>query len=266
MIDNLMPSPHRALRLEVLALILVVAGIASTVSAMTADQLVARNIKARGGNEKLRFVQSMRMSGRITLGGMEGSVTMIVKRPCRSRVEASYQGMTIVQGFDGQHGWLIGPEGPQAMPEDEERQMRDQADFDGPFVDYKKKGNTLALVGREELDGVDAYKIEVREASGRVSHDYVDARTYLEIRSDDRSSREGVDIESWSLFGDYRKVRGVMLPHSLEFGAKGSPIAQRIMVEKWELDVDLADTLFALPPGIKPGALSADSTGSATDK
>ena len=191
---------------------------------------------------------------------------MIVKRPGRIRMDMTSRGMTMVQAFDGVHGWFLGPEGPVPMPEDQERQMLDQADFDGQFVDYKKKGNRIKVMGREEIDGVDAYKVEVTESRGDVTQVYLDARTYLEIRTDDRYSLEGIEFESRSLLGDYRKVNGVMLPHTLEFGTKGSPVVQRLMVEAWEINVELPDSLFAMPPGAQPSTVAADSARSAKDK
>lgn len=266
MIDEVKPFILRFLRLEVVALVLVVTVIASPASTMTVEDLAERSIKARGGIKKLRSVQSMRMRGQFAMYGMEGSVTMMMKRPGRVRMDMTSQGMTLVQIFDGEDGWLLGREGPVPLPTDQIEQMRDQADFDGPLVDYKKKGNQLRLMGREGTDGIDAYKVEVTKPSGAITQVYLDARTYLEIRTDDRLSMEGIDIESHLLQGDYRKVNGMMLPHTLEFGAKGSPIVQKITVEAWELNLDLPDSLFAMPPGRRPATATADSAGSGKAK
>lgn len=250
-----------------MALMFLATLIVSPVLAVTADQLVARNLKARGGIEKIKAVNSMRMTGRVTLAGREGTVTLLVKRPHRLRMDQYFPGGSFVQGFDGEHGWLVAtPGGSQALPDEQNRDLRDQSDFDGPFVDYKKKGNTLTVVGTVKIEGVDAYEVEVSDSSGSVSRIYIDTDSYLEIREEERSSTDGVEIEGQIGLGDYRKVSGLMVAHSMEFKVKDSPVVVTIALDKVELNADLPDSLFAMPAGIKSAPVPADTAGSATHR
>ena len=104
---------------------LLVAGLAGAAAwAQTADEIIDKHLQAMGGKEKLKAVQSQRISGKMVIGqGMEAPFTMEILRPNKMRMEFTIQGMTGVQAFDGTAGWSVmpfmGKTEPEAMPEDE---------------------------------------------------------------------------------------------------------------------------------------------------
>ncbi|HET8645288.1 MAG TPA: outer membrane lipoprotein-sorting protein, partial [Vicinamibacteria bacterium] len=74
------------------------------------DEIISRHVAARGGMDKLKGVQTVRMSGRMTMGpGIEAPVSVEVKRPRQMRMEMQFQGMTAIQAYDGTSGWMIMP-------------------------------------------------------------------------------------------------------------------------------------------------------------
>jgi hypothetical protein len=75
----------------------------------TVDSLVAKNIEAKGGIEALRAVQSLQLKGKMLVnqGQIELTYTQTKKRPGQIRTEATLQGMTMVQAYDGTEGWKI---------------------------------------------------------------------------------------------------------------------------------------------------------------
>jgi outer membrane lipoprotein-sorting protein len=121
-------------------------------SAQTAEELVEKNIRARGGLEKIKSVQSMRMTGTMGLGEETAPTVLEFKRPGRLRWEFTLDGQTAIQAFDGTAGWAILPfEGktePEKMPAEEVENFKRQADLDGPLVDYRAKGNRIELLGK----------------------------------------------------------------------------------------------------------------------
>ena len=139
-------------------------------TAQTIDDIIARNLKARGGLENIKAVQTLRTTGTMTLGpGIEVPVVIEQKRPNMMRMDVTLQGVTIVQAYDGKTGWQINPmqgrTNPEPLPEEALRQMDLQADVDGsPLVDYKAKGSTAELIGKDKVEGADAYKIQVRRS------------------------------------------------------------------------------------------------------
>jgi outer membrane lipoprotein-sorting protein len=113
---------------------LLVAGLmGASAWAQTADEIIEKNIQARGGREKLKAVESVRMNGKMSMGQMEAPVTLVMARPNKLRKEFTIQWMTGVQVFDGKSGWAVmpfmGKTEPEAMSADDIKQAEDQADL-----------------------------------------------------------------------------------------------------------------------------------------
>jgi outer membrane lipoprotein-sorting protein len=239
---------HAMLRKTLLMGIAMLALLAPITSAQTVDELLAKSFEARGGLKKLKAVQSTRMTAKMVLPqGIEIPMTMVQKRPNSFRMEFNFQGMVGVQAYDGKTAWavmpMMGKKDPEVMGEDDSKMAVEQSDMDGPLMDYKQKGNTVELVGKEQVEGADAYKLKVTLKNGELRHIYLDAETYLEIKSEAKRTVKGTEVESESYMGDYKEVDGMMTPFAIESGSQ----RQKIVIEKVELGVALPDSLFGMP-------------------
>lgn len=233
-------------------LVLCSAVLAGGASAQTVDELVAKNIEARGGLARLKAVNSVRLTGKAAMGpGIEVPVVLEIRRPNQMRMEMQFQGMTAVQAYDGRVGWSVAPfmgrKDPEALPPEALKNLEEQADIDGPLVDWKAKGHTVELAGREMVEGTNTYKLKVTLKNGDVRHLYLDPDAFLEIKGDGKRTVRGSELETETTIGDYKEVEGLMLPHSFEAGAKGRPEKQKITIEKVELNVPLDDSRFRMP-------------------
>lgn len=222
----------------------------ATAADMTADEIIAKHFTARGGLDKIKAVSTVKMTAKIMNHGMEVPGNMELKRPNMIRMEFTVQGQNIVQAFDGETGWMIMPlmgvKDPQKMPDEDVKEIKEQADFDGPLVDYKTKGNTVELMGKEPVEGTDAYKIKVTLKSGDVRYIYIDADSFLELKTTSMIKREGNDIQVDSYSGDYKEVKGLMLPFSIETKVKDQTVSQ-ITIETIDMGVPLDDSMFKMP-------------------
>jgi outer membrane lipoprotein-sorting protein len=234
--------------------------LAVSASAQTADELIAKNIQAKGGMEKLKAIQSMKISAKMKMGPMEAPVTITKKRPENVRIEFTIQGMTGIQAYDGTTGWAVmpfmGKKDPEVMSADALKDFKDEADFDGPLVDYKAKGNKVEYLGKEDVQGTPAYKLHIVTKDGNESNVYLDADSYLEIKSDSKRKIQGQEVEAETTLGDYKDVGGgVMFPMSMENHAKGKEGSQSIVIEKVELNPTTVDAAsFHMPEVKKPVA------------
>jgi outer membrane lipoprotein-sorting protein len=243
-------------------------------AAQTVDEVIAKTIAARGGLDKIKALQSVTFTGRIEIGqGMEAPFTLRVKRENQMRMEFTIQGMTATQAYDGKAGWQVmpftGKTDAEPLAGDELKDAEEQADLiEGPLVDYKKKGNTVELLGKEDLEGSPAYKLKVTLKNGDVITDYIDADSYLEVKENSKRSIRGTETEIEETIGDYKAVGGLMWPYALEQGAKGSPQKQKIIIEKIELNTPLEDAMFKMPAAApKPAdANAADSKPKPADE
>src|SRR6188474_825404 len=121
-------------------------------SAQTAEEIVARYIKTVGGMERIQAVKTLRRTGKFTGGGgFEADLLYENKRPAMVREEFIIQGMAGINAYDGKSGWKIDPFGgkkdPETLGEDELKGIVEDADFDGPLVNYQQKGNKIEFVG-----------------------------------------------------------------------------------------------------------------------
>jgi hypothetical protein len=234
------------------AIVLAVASSVATAEAQSITEIVARHVEALGGAEHLRAIRSVRMSGRVTAeGGREALILREVRSPDRVRTEFTYQGVTGVYAFDGTKGWKVSPfDGsmtPEPMESEQTQETADQADFEGPLVDWKAKGNFVALFGKQSLDGRDVYKLEVTLRSGRVLHQYLDAESFLPVRTESTRLVRGHSVVIATTFDDFRDVEGVLFPHAIETGAVGRPQRLKVVVEEIEVNPTLDDSRFQIP-------------------
>ena len=226
----------------------------------TPEELVDKNIQAKGGMEKIKAVHSLHMTGKLTGGGgFTATVTQDGMRPNLVRETFSLQGMTGVQAYDGTVGWQIQPFGghkdPELMGEDDLRDLLLDADFDGPLVDYREKGNTVEYLGHDVVDGDDALRLKVTLKNGDILYYYLDPDTYLEIRKEIQEFIRGSIKENVVDLGSYKPVAGVMYPFSIASGPKNRPnAAQTTTIEKIDVNVPLAKSEFELPASLKQGS------------
>src|SRR5260370_8236008 len=214
---------------------------------------------------KIQAVKTLRRTGKFTGGGgFEAVVLQENKRPNKVREEFSLQGLTGVNAYDGKAGWKIEPwqgkKDPEALSEEEMKQILEDSDFDEPIVNYQQKGNKVEFAGLEQVEGTDAYKLKVTLASGDVRYYYMDTDYYVPIKVEMKRMIRGTEQEFETSLGDYKEVAGWYLPHSLETSAKGSPDKQKITFERIDANVALDDRRFA-----KPGTGAPEPAGAAAD-
>lgn len=225
--------------------------------AQTADELVAKNLAARGGEAKLRAVNTMRIEGKVSMQGMELPMSVNAKRPNMMRQELQIQDKKVLTAFDGQKAWMINPmmgaETPQEILGPQGEMTREQSDFDGPLMDYKSKGTTVELVkgeapdGTEKLvDGTKVYKLKVTRKGGRVQHIYLDAESGIELKTTSQIEQGGQTFTVETELADYRAVEGIMVPHTVRNTVNGQPVMQ-MSVQKVEFNVPIDDALFKMP-------------------
>lgn len=245
---------HIRLVTSVVSAALLVSGvIAQDKNASAVDEIVSKNIEAKGGGDALHALQSLRLSGKMLVqqGQIQLAYLQLKKRPEEVRSEATLQGMTQVEAYDGKEGWKISPffgrKDPERMSADDVKALAEDAEIDGPLVDWKAKGSAVEYLGTEEVDGTLAHKLKVVRKNGDVSFVYLDPDHFLEIRILTQRVKHGAYEEVETDLGDYEKSAGVFVPTSIESGRKGDPDKQKIIIDKVEANVPVDDATFHFP-------------------
>jgi hypothetical protein len=230
-------------------LLVLVAG--ATARAQTADEIVARNLEAKGGLARIRAVQTIKQTSAVTISGLPGTIVVYDKRPNLSRQEltVTVQGktMTSINAFDGTTVWGINPlsgiDTPTVATGEQAAEIKRQADFDGPFIDAKAKGYTITLVGTETLGPESVYHLHVTDKEGHETQIYLDTKTALEVKVVRQVATMGEVAQTLS---DYRDVRTTVTGRN---PTTGEPITQEVAmtVQKVEFNLPFEDSLFKMP-------------------
>ena len=226
---------------------------------LTAEQIVSKNVAARGGLKAWRSVQAMTESGKMGAGGDQRGqaapapvkrpgkqtapmaqsprlaqeaqlpFTLKLERPRRMRLELQFRGQTAIQVYDGSNGWKVRPYlnrmEVENYTEDELRKSALQSDLDGPLVDYEAKGSKVELEGTEKVEDKDNYRLKVTAKDGHAIHVWVDAKTFLESKIEGTPRRlDGIEHPVEVYYRDYRNVDGLQIPFVLE--TKVVPVAK----------------------------------------
>jgi outer membrane lipoprotein-sorting protein len=240
-------------KLLVLFLALVPVLIPGAVAAQSAEEVVAKYVTARGGLSKIRAIRSERVVGTISFGpGTDGPLLVERERPMKMYLEVNVNGRTLIRCYDGKSsGWIYNPFVPnpsvQAMSENDLKNIFDEADFEGPFVDYKEKGNKIEYLGKADVEGNPAQKLKLTNKNGEVSYYFFDVASNLPVKWEGTRKVGEKDVPWESYFRDFRDVSGFKYPFVIESDAPGTEQIQKIVSDKIEVNVSLDENHFGKP-------------------
>ncbi|HXD83735.1 MAG TPA: hypothetical protein VN599_04805 [Rudaea sp.] len=239
------------------------AGLLAAVSAqaITADELIAKNAAARGGLDKIAAIKTLKSEGSMRFIGGFGSIDLSFvqykQAPDSVRTEATVQGLTQVQSWDGKEAWQISPfqgrRDPERMSADDAKSMADDAPIAGSLIGYKERGDRVEYLGTEDVDGTNAYKLKVTFKNGDIEFVYLDPDHFVEIRTVGQRKVRGTLIEDINDFGDYELVDGVYFPFSIDSKTRGDGGETVLTVDKAQANAPMDAALFAFPSTPKSG-------------
>jgi outer membrane lipoprotein-sorting protein len=222
--------------------------------AQTADEIIAKYAAATGGMEKIKGVKTEKITLTIESGGLTINQNLYRKRPNLLREETMLQGKTSLQVFNGKEGWVVNPftgrETVEAMPEDDIKEMKVQADLDGELIDYASKGSKVSYEGEEDVDGAMAYKLKLISDKGDMMFFYIDKESsYLVKQTAKQKNEDGSEQEYSILFSNFKNVEGRTIPFEMETNTTymGQVYKTPIKILSIEVNKEMSDDLFKKP-------------------
>jgi outer membrane lipoprotein-sorting protein len=228
---------------------------AMTCWGQTADELIAKNLAARGGAEKLRAIRTMQMTGSLSFTDQPMPFRVRAKRPSMIREDIQEPGGDLTRAYDGKVAWqrLTSKKTLRAKatpltggPLENLRQEGENA-IEGPLLDYAKKGSKVEALGQDKVGGHAVYKLKITTKVGSTITQFLDAETYLEIHEEIERSLNGKTTLVVEDVSDYRVVGGVKFAHKFVSGSREKPNSSTLQFDKMELNVPLADSVFVMP-------------------
>ena len=220
--------------------------------AQTVDEIIKNNLEAKGGIEKIKAFKTAKMTGKMMMQTFEMPYTMWFNKPNQVRMEMVFQGTTMTFGYDSNIVWQVSPftgsSDPQEVTGDQADQIKDTGELMGePFIDYKQKGHKIELMGKEDLEGTEVFKIKFTHKNGQEVYYFLDTEAFIELKTSTiKKKKDGTEVTVETVFGDYKPVVGVMMPYSMTFTVNQQSIG--IIIDNIEPNVKLAEDFFSMPP------------------
>jgi len=220
--------------------------------AQTLDEIIKKAIDARGGADKIKAVQSERITGTFSAQGAEGTLVLELMRPHKLYSEITVEGQRVLRVYDGKSaGWTVNPftenKSVLEMSPDELKGMPDESDMDGPLVDYKIKGSHVELAGKEDAGGKAVYRLKITSKGGEVRSYVIDGATFLTTKWEGIRKVGEQELPWESILSDYHEVQGLKFPFKIEQGSPGTDFQQTLTISKIEINPKIDESHFAKP-------------------
>jgi hypothetical protein len=232
-----------------------VGGQAVAATNLTAEQIVAKHVAARGGLEAWRKIDTMIWIGHLETGNPAAPLVPFVlqmKRPNKRRFDVHLRDETSVRIFNGNDGWKLRPSHggvPELLPytDEEIKAAHDGPGIDGPLFDYQAKGVTVDLETIEELEGHKAYRLLVTLPSHASQHVWIDAKSFLDVQYDREShTATGGSATVTAHLRSFKPVGGLQIPHAIVTDS-GPGNSEKMIIDQVMLNPPLGDSVFARP-------------------
>lgn len=226
-----------------LVLLISVVSSSYTASSQTADEVIDKYIAAIGGKENWKKINTLKMDGQIEVQGIEIPFTLNAIHGKGMRTDGEFQGNRFIDITTPTAGWsqnpMAGKATLQPMTKDELKQKLDELDLQGPFIDYKEKGNKVEFLGKDEEDGNEYYKIKLTTKNDVETTYFFDTKTFLVYKQETISTQQGQDMKVSIKSLDYQTVDGVKMPFKMDQGM------MVLVAKKYTLNGPVDEKLFS---------------------
>ena len=205
---------------------------------ITAEIVNENYLAAIGGRKNLSKIKDITKKYSTLMQGMLIEMTEYQKAPNKLFIEIGAGGMILSkQIFDGTRAVSISPMAGQTdeLEGDNLESMKLQSVLNLE-LDYAKYGVKLQLLGIEDINGSEAYKVEVIPATGAKSVDYYDVKSGLKVRS--------ISEEGQSNYSDYKLINKIKYPGKISQDMQGQSI--KFELKSVEVNKKLDDKLFSI--------------------
>lgn len=253
-------------KLILMTCVMLAAALPAVAQTPTVDDLLAKNLTSRGGAEKLKSINTRKVTGKVTVQvqmppgaqqqappapqTIEMPMQVLAKRPNLMLQEMRMQDRRVVTAFDGQQAWAINPmigASAQLLQGVQADLIRDQAQFDGPLAYARQRGDKMEVLSKEDIEGVSTWKLSITHED-KTTTVYLDEKTGLERKVSASVNQGGTQLLVESVISDYQPVDGIMVPRKVQTLVGGRTQAT-VTIDNVEFNVPIEDAQFKMPAG-----------------
>lgn len=202
------------------------------------------------GQEAFNKVEDFALKGKSIMQGMENDFLLKQKRPDKLYLEVDIQGMKLLQAYDGKVGWMVAPWTGTTEPQDitglDLKSLKEQAEMDDRLFNWEEKGHKAELLGKEDMEGTEVFKIKLIDDEGDEYTFFIDSENYVQLKSISKLKFGDQTVESEMYFSNYEVIEGIAFPFSIESRMSGQIVSQ-INIEEVKINVGVDDSIFEKP-------------------
>jgi hypothetical protein len=211
--------------------------------------------------DQLDKVSTLVMKGKSINQGMENPFTMTFVRPDKYRLEVPIQGQTMVQVYSNGEAWMIAPWTgsleAKDITGDQMKRMEKQADVTGELYHWKEKGYKLEMIGKEDFEGSDVYKIKSVDKNEDVTIYFIDAENFVILKEESTANMRGEEVITETTNSDYKPVGDFMMAHDFSVSYAGQVVSQ-IIIEEVSINPEVDAGIFDKPVATSNDTAPAD--------
>ncbi len=182
-------------------------------ASLTPEILIQKVVAAVGGKEAIDAIKDLQLKGTASVMGQSLDMSQTYILPGNTVSTMSMGGMTIMKQAVVDGKYTVSQQGMEAPITDEIKEGLDEAAVIAPEAIYLSKGYQLKIVGAEKVEGKDAIDMEVTTPSGKKSHRFYDANTFLLVKTASSQEVPGRGtVTQQQFYNGYKVVNGIQLP------------------------------------------------------
>ncbi len=254
-------SNKKQMKTKSFLLALTLTVMSASLMAQSVDDIINKLFENTGGKAKWEALKGVQYSAKVNQGGMEIPLEIIQLKDGRQCTKISFQGKTIKQGvYDGTTLWshnFMNMKAEKSDAEATENYKINIGDFPDPFLDYKSRGWKAELVGKESVDGAEAYKIKLTRKpikvdgveTENVAYYFIDVESGVTVMQESEIKEGPAKGQiSQIRLSDYQELDGLMFPYTISQGVKGQG-SQPVVITTIKLNPTIDDSEFKYPEG-----------------
>ena len=255
--SNVINHPKQKIMKKVL-IFLFLSAVTVTLKSQTAEGIVDKYLESIGGIDKWKALKTAKLTGTVPTPQGDFTFEMFRKAPNKFIISLDVMGQKFVpQAYDGEVAWTLNPfmvnPAPQKLPEEQVISVKQEADFEDPFIDFALKGNEVVYEGTADVDGVNCFQLKLTKNKGKGAEEVVmnyffDSETYLPIMVKQfPTSGQMAGQEMNVYYSDYQDAgNGLLMPYTIDTKVGGQSV-QAVKFTQIELNGDIADDVFKFP-------------------
>jgi len=209
----------KLLKTAVLAVIMTSGAVVSF--AQSAEEIVTKHIEAIGGEANWKKINAVKMTGSMTMQGMEMPVTITTLNKKAMRVDITIMGTSNYQILTDKEGWVFFPiqqqQKPEPMTADQVKESQDQLQVQDQFLDYKKDGSKIEFIGKDDIEGTEVLKLKLTDKDGKEKTYFFDASNYYILRESQKITADGKEMDVVVHYSNFQKLpAGITFPMTIE--------------------------------------------------